>query len=179
MAAVAMRSYFSTHHLWAAENCAARAAEIEVLHAGPARFEIEHRAHVLGAITMSVGFIEAMVNELFLDAMDSHGATGDGYIAPLPQRARELMRGWWSQCDDPRESLLDKCQLLLLFAARPKLDTSAQPYQDVQLLVKLRNTIVHFKPRDGGSRGPASHGEASEAQQVRRQRAHVRIGVAD
>lgn len=59
---VSTRSYFSSYQLWAAENSAGRGAEIEAAHSGDrTRFEIEHRANVLGAITMSVGFLEAMV----------------------------------------------------------------------------------------------------------------------
>ncbi|HEY6698762.1 MAG TPA: hypothetical protein VIZ67_11080 [Acidimicrobiales bacterium] len=142
---VATRNYFSTYQLWGAENCAARAAEIEGTRNIGSPFEIEHRAAVLGAITMSVGFLEAMVNELFADAADRHGIQKDGTIAPLSERTRELMGTWW-ELTGGWERLLQKCQLLLLFAGQPRLATSAQPYQDAALLLDLRNVIVHYRP---------------------------------
>jgi hypothetical protein len=144
---VATRNYFSTYQLWAAENCAARAAEIEASRSIGSPFEIEHRANVLGAITMSVGFLEAMVNEVFADAADHHGIQKDGTLAPLSERTRELMGTWWDLTGEGWERLLQKCQLLLLFADQPRLSTNAQPYQDAALLLNLRNVIVHYRPQ--------------------------------
>lgn len=46
---VLMRNYFSTHLLWAARHFGQDAAVIEARHNGDSRFDIEHRAAVLGA----------------------------------------------------------------------------------------------------------------------------------
>jgi hypothetical protein len=152
---IATRSYFSTYQLWAAENSAARAAEIEAAYVGhQSRFEIEHRANVLGAITMSAGSLEAMVNELFADAAEGHGTEKEGVIAPLSERTRELMGTWWDLTGHGWERVLEKYQLLLLFAEQPPLDTGAQPYQDAALLVGLRNVIVHYRPETISSVDP-------------------------
>lgn len=143
---VATRNYFSTYQLWGAENCAVRAAEIEGIRSIGSPFEIEHRANVLGAITMSVSFLEAMVNEVFADAADHHGIQKDGALAPLSERTRELMGTWWGLTGEGWERLLQKCQLLLLFAGQPRLAANVQPYQDAVLLLDLRNVIVHYRP---------------------------------
>jgi len=62
---------------------AARAGEIERAYGGgDPRFDIEHHGCVLSAVIDSAAFLEAMVNELYQDAADGHGFTGDGYLAP-------------------------------------------------------------------------------------------------
>jgi hypothetical protein len=45
---------------------------------------------VLSAILCGAGFFEAMVNELFQDAMDGHAPEGSG-VAPLSDNSRALM----------------------------------------------------------------------------------------
>ncbi len=142
---LSMRNYFSTHLLWAAQDFATRTAAIERTHSGESRFEIGHRAYVLGAVISAAAFLEAMINELFQDANDNYGIKGDGYIAPLSQRTRELMAGWWASSGEGFERVLEKYELLLLFAAQPQLDKGAEPYQSADLLIKLRNALVHYK----------------------------------
>ena len=39
-----------------------------------------------------------------------------------------------------------KYQLLLLFAGAAKLDPGSEPYQSVDLLIRLLNFIVHYRP---------------------------------
>lgn len=141
-----MRNYFSTYLLWSARDFAGLADAIEKGPGGGPRFDIEHRARVIAAVMAAVSFLEAMVNELFQDAADEHGTDGDGYIAPLTPRARQLMRESWLESGLGFEGVLNKYQLLLVFAERPKLDPGAQPYQDVAQLVSLRNAVVHYKP---------------------------------
>lgn len=143
---IVMRNYFSTHMLWASQAFASKAAAIEAKHSGESRFDIEHRAYVLSAIMNAAAFLEAMVNELFQDAADDHGITGDGYVAPLSSRTRELMREWWIASGEGSERLLEKLQLLLVFAGKEKLDKGAQPFQDAALLLALRNALIHFRP---------------------------------
>src|SRR5262249_47602608 len=146
-----MRNYFSTHMLWGAEHYVARAKAIEDAHTGESRFDIEHRAYVVSAIVSSALFLEAMVNELFQDAYDEHGTSADGYIAPLSERTRELMREWWASTDQGFENVLEKYQLLLVFGERTKLDRGAMPYQDAKLLIRLRNLLVHYRSETVGA----------------------------
>jgi len=142
---VVMRNYFSTHLLWAARDSASKAAAIESAHTGDSQFDIEHRAYVLGSVISAASFLEALINELFQDAYDGHGISGDGYIAPLSQRTLELMAGWWSESREGFERVLTKYQLLLLFAGVPQLDKGVEPYQSAARLIGLRNTLVHYR----------------------------------
>jgi hypothetical protein len=143
-----MRSYFSAHMLWASRNFASKAAAVEAQHDEDSKFNLEHRAYVISAVMNAASFLEPMVNELFQDAADDHGTTGDGYIAPLTSRTRELMSEWWAASGRGFERVLDQAQLLLVFAGAQKLDRGAQPFQDASQLVALRNALVHYRPED-------------------------------
>jgi hypothetical protein len=75
---IAMRTYFSTYHLWSALRAADRTRHIENGHSGRASFDFEHRAAVISAVVGAVAFLEAAVNECFKDASDAHGLDDDG-----------------------------------------------------------------------------------------------------
>jgi hypothetical protein len=122
------------------------------------RIEEEHRGHwaspyveeladhSIVAILASATFLEAMVNELFTDAYDEHGLTGDGYLAPLDRRVVQLMAAWWTETDEGMDRPLAKYQLLLAFAGKSRLDSGSEPIQSAALLIKIRNAIAHYKP---------------------------------
>jgi hypothetical protein len=146
---VIMRAYFSSYLLWTAERATFDAGRIESAHEGSSKFDIEHRGYVLSALLASAAFLEAVVNELYQDAHDSHGVSGDGYIAPLTEEARQTMAQLWRATDEgSRMRPLDKYQLLLTFAGRQPLDAGAQPYQDAHLVIQLRNAVAHYQPED-------------------------------
>ena len=60
---ITMRNYFSTYLLWTARDFASKAAAIEDAHTGDSRFDIEHRAYVLGSVISAASFLDAMVDE--------------------------------------------------------------------------------------------------------------------
>ena len=41
---------------------------------------------------------------------------------------------------------LAKYQLALVIAGRPQFEQGMNPYQDVKLLTRIRNSLVHFEP---------------------------------
>jgi hypothetical protein len=157
MVRLIMRNYFSSHLLAAAGQMARAAGESEDLHdvTGPSRFDLEQRSHVLGAILCGVGFVEAMVNELFQDALDEHAPPGSG-IASLSVSTQAMMAEYWRATDKGQKGrALAKYQALLRFAGQPLLDEGAQPYQDANLAVQLRNAIAHYRPEDLSADEPA------------------------
>jgi hypothetical protein len=144
-----MRSYLSTHWLWAARHFVRETESIERAGNRTPAFDLRHRALVLAAITGSVSFLEATVNELFEDAVDGHGVRGDGYLAPLAPGVVVLMASHWVGLAHGRAmSVLDKYELLARCAGVPALDLGARPAQDVAALVRLRNALIHFLPDD-------------------------------
>ena len=140
-----VRNYFSSHLLWQAQQSAIDARTIEDSLVGPT-FDVRHRGSVLSAIQASVAFLEAMVNELFTDAADGHGTSGDGYIAPLDPDAIARMAAVWSDTNGGRLGAIAKYQLLLSLSDRPRLDKASDPLNSANLLIQLRNVIVHYSP---------------------------------
>jgi hypothetical protein len=106
-----------------------------------------HRALVTGSIFASVAFLEACINELFASARYPNLEVG-GKL-PLEERERMVSMG------DYLETLptLERFQAALTLLRRTVFDKGRSPYQDAALLVKLRNALVHYKPRwrPGGS----------------------------
>ena len=99
-----------------------------------------HRAYVVGAIMTSVASVEARINEFYLDATDNLL----GSILDAGQQA--LLAELWKPLDEKRVRILEKYQIATAAIKRSKFDTSKGPYQDVALLIGLRNMLVHFKP---------------------------------
>jgi hypothetical protein len=144
---IVMRNYFSTQLLAGAARMAELVRRIEDDHTGESRFDLEHRGYVLSSVLSAVGFLEAMVNELFQDAHDDHAPDG-GAITPLDANTRLLMAEYWRSTEQGKGRALDKYQALLRFAGEPALDQGAQLFQDASLAVQLRNAIAHYRPQD-------------------------------
>jgi len=135
------RHYVAGQHLWSARHHARLCAELEAEKTGRTAFDIRHRACAVSAVLSAVVFLEALVNETFQDAADGHARR----IAPLGPRCIALMGEFWN-AGSRYVGVLDKFQMALLFADRPRLDPGAAPYQDAQLLIGIRNRLVHFRP---------------------------------
>ncbi|MEU0883348.1 hypothetical protein ABZ345_32480 [Lentzea sp. NPDC005914] len=146
-ATLTMRSYLSTHHLYAARYAAEAADALEAeLAGGRAAFNLRLRGLVLSAVAESVMFLEAAINEIFQDAADGHhsnvGALGEG---PL-----RLMAAFWEATNNGHVKVLVKYKQALKFCDHEPFDHGSSPYQDVKLLIDLRNYLVHYRPEDVG-----------------------------
>jgi hypothetical protein len=84
-------------------------------------------------IFASVAALEAYANEFFSMMRDVF----PGYSARLLEKLWETFE---------MKPLLDKFQFALLLKGCPEFETGARPYQDVAVLIDLRNALVHFKP---------------------------------
>lgn len=137
-----MRVYYSSYHLWAARHLAALLKTIEDVPADRPRFDIRHRAYATSCIFSTVSFLEAAINELFQDVADGH----ESYVAGLDAESKRIMSEFWTVSED-RSRLLDKYQLALTFLRKQQFDPGQAPFQDASLVVKLRNELVHYRPR--------------------------------
>lgn len=141
-----MRSYFSTHQLWAAQFAAEQAAAFERDFTGRIPvFSIEQRSYVTNAVFMSVAFLESAINEILQDIVDDHKS----YVGEIDPVIRRCISVWWGQSEGQGRaagSILDKYQSLLQFYGLPAMKKGERPYQDVDLLVGLRNELMHYKP---------------------------------
>lgn len=111
-----VRHYYASLHLWSALHSARLCREREQTLLQSNIPDIEHRVLAISAVTSSVLFLEALVNETFQDAYDEgHGASR---ISALSESAVAKMRGAW-QVAEYQLRTLDKFQLALDFADKP------------------------------------------------------------
>lgn len=84
---VSVRTYWSRHHLRSAAHLLDLVAETERL--GDVNLWSAYRARATGSILLSIGFVEAAVNELYRDAVEKKGE----YISELDAAVvRRLVR---------------------------------------------------------------------------------------
>jgi hypothetical protein len=152
--AVGTRFYLSTYHLQAASHLQEQSGRAEQIFRGSPTAEagmtpeergqalFEHSSYVLGTVLSSVAFLEALINELFIDAVHDHGA---GPAQQIPTEVKERLKEAWQRSIETL-SILTKYQAALLLAGKPSFDPGVRPYQPVKILVQLRNRLTHFVP---------------------------------
>lgn len=95
-------------------------------------------SYTTGAIVLSCSAVEACINELFFEAKDDVSSSSPRVLSRIVEASVSLKCG-----------VLDRYQVVLLSACREPFDKGTQPYQDADLLFRLRNSLVHFEPRWG------------------------------
>lgn len=150
MGSLKIKNYLSLYHILAAAYFARQCLNIELRRDEASQkydddSAIEHRALVMASIASSVSFIEAAINEIFADAADKQHKSE--HIKQLDQETQDLLASLWEVESYPRAaSTLDKYQAALKLAKKPILEKGKKPFQDVKILIELRNALVHFKP---------------------------------
>jgi hypothetical protein len=146
-----MRNYLSTQHLWTATHMSRLAVEYEraYVHTAPA-FHIHQRGYVLATVTESVAFLEALINELFQDAHDSEAHI----IDQLGQPTATAMAQYWQETDLGWDRTLQKFDKARELASATPPQRGRVPYQDAQLLIQLRNWMIHYRPSWVGTHDP-------------------------
>ncbi|MET8140808.1 hypothetical protein ABZU32_10905 [Sphaerisporangium sp. NPDC005288] len=144
---VLMRSYFSTHHLYAARYAAESAQSLETSLAGQSVFDLRHRTLVISAICESAFFLEAAINEIFQDAKDEHHS----YIGGLDGSLLSAMAAVWDATNNGYLEVLKKYDLALRLAGHESFDPGTKILTNARLLVQLRNYLVHYRPEFVGN----------------------------
>jgi len=90
---------FSRQHLEAARHFADSAMDVESEPNLTERHRSAHRAYVTGAIIFSVAFLEASINEFYLEAVgldqtSLQGLTAQQLVSPLTTLAMNSGRAW-------------------------------------------------------------------------------------
>ena len=129
------RTNLALHHLFAACRFAAQIGRIEHDNVGEpfGEFWEEIFQYSLGVVTLSVASLESYANEHMVDGGLSNGS--------LPSKATESIA---SLID--REPILRKFNFLLEVRTGRSLDFGTNVVQCADLLVKLRNAVIHFRP---------------------------------
>jgi len=142
---------YATDHIYSAALFARKAGELERSEEPvvPQLFK-DHRAYVTATIFGSVAFLEANINEFAVAAREIPLGPGAPEIhfaggGRLRKRPREALVRLWPYVT--RLPLLDKYDAVLNMVEAKTFDRGHNPAQDGTLLIRLRNTLVHFEPQ--------------------------------
>jgi hypothetical protein len=130
-------STFALQHLMAAALFTRQAWEIERQNQGVpfGTFFEDIRSYVSGAIMCSAAALEANINELFI----AHGG-------PLRCALSNFDTQFWGEKGIERKRILVKYQEAMRILGKKKFPQHAPFFEDVQCLIAMRNSLVHFKP---------------------------------
>ena len=163
---VFVRTYFSNQHLLSTAIFLVQIKELEK--SLKTQYDddtlITHRALCTSAILSATAFLEASINELFMDSQDNR----TGIIRDLPDEKVTILSRMWG-LGVPKTasySLIDKYQIALSLLNKDKIDLSCDPAQSVSLLIKLRNSLTHYEPEWV----PTKASDSYSAQQQRMER---------
>jgi hypothetical protein len=131
---------FSRQHFIAARHFANLAASTEGKESLSEQEKNEHRAYVIGSVVLSAAFIEASINEFYLEAVDGNQTSLVGLttqqMAMLAERWKKVARG----------QVLKKYQIALAICGKEQFNTTSEPFQGTDGLVKMRNVLMHYRP---------------------------------
>jgi hypothetical protein len=137
-----VRIHLSPNHIFSAFYLARLARQLE--HQGDSTDQIireQHRGIVISGVLASVAFLEAAINELYVSASEPFGNNS------LTEELQKRLKAIWSLEVFRRNArILEKYQVALELAGHEPFLKGANPYQDVKLLIDLRNALVHFVP---------------------------------
>lgn len=129
------RTNLALHHLFAACRFAAQVERVEQENAGKpfGEFWEEILHYSLGVATLSVAALESYANEHLAD-----GALSSTSLSPTASESIGALID--------REAILSKFDLILQLRTGRSLDLGSSVVQCADLLIKVRNAVVHFKP---------------------------------
>lgn len=107
---------------------------------------VRHRSYVMGAILSAAAYLEASINELYLELHNSRGLER----ARLPRRVLSGLGRFWT--DIKRADVLRRYQVVLMVADAERFDERRAPFLDADTLMKLREALVHCRPERAESR---------------------------
>lgn len=103
---------------------------------------LRHEAFILNSVLSTVAFLECTINELYADVTD------EAYLSEDEQQERLLAtirQGWANEKNFDRFPLVDKYQRILDLAGRSPFSEGDRAYDNVRILVQLRNHLMHYR----------------------------------
>lgn len=113
------------------------------------------------AVTEAVAFIEALINEFFVDIRDSHANRYDALGEETPKRIREY---WDVAGSGNNVPILTKYEMARSLCGRGTYDQGRDPYQSMKAVIDLRNWQMHYRPKNLGEGTTISSGKVYEAE---------------
>ena len=142
------RSYFSGRYFHHAGRFLELARKIENNYKGQPTHSLELDSYVMSSILLTTAYLEASINELYQDAYDGSGSF---LIKDLDKDAIAILADFWNMTEMENRtilSILDKYQMALRFTGKEPFEKGKNPYQDANLVIKIRNELTHYKPMD-------------------------------
>lgn len=105
---------------------------------------IKHRALCINAVFSATSFLEALINELFMDSKDNRA----GLVRDITDEQIKALSEMWD-LGIPRTAnynILEKYQIALTLLKKGKINLGEDPAQSVSLIIKLRNSLTHYEP---------------------------------
>jgi hypothetical protein len=129
------KSAFAVQHLMAAARFSRQCGQVQAENEGKplGLFFDEQIACVSAAVMLSVASLESNINEYLSEE--------DKLFPELNQGARQEFSLLISSL-----AILEKYQKVLSVKGLERFDKGQKPYQDVDILISLRNELVHFHP---------------------------------
>lgn len=162
---VRQKSSFAVLHRQNAVFFQDKAKRIEALYSDenssdiPTRDTKEHRAYVINSLFCSIGFLEALANEIIFNLAEDEERTKNGhdprhYPDIDPSHRGQVMHESNLRNRIGEASLPIKYNVLLDVMDLNEFDRDSDPLEPVLLLNRLRNELVHFEPEwtEGGSK---------------------------
>ena len=139
-----VRYSFAPQFLEAAAIFARHSIQIEHEDGANASDEVqaEYRGYVVSAIMQCVAALETEIYEITI-----HGPGGHLGSDRTDTEARDFLRPCADLID--RQDIVSRYEMVLHLLEKPNLSRGSQPFQDTQLLIRLRNELVHYKSEWG------------------------------
>lgn len=131
----------------------------------------ETECYSIASVVYAVMFIEAYINEIFCKAKfektdDCFSLLSDRIIVERlanlweidMQTPNQSKSTTYSILDDLKPTILEKYQLALTVSDKELFHTGENLYQNIKILIDLRNAIVHYKPERWGNDIETSNG---------------------
>lgn len=139
---IGMRTFFSIQHIKSAVLFANFAVDEQKRMVAESDYANKSKLHafVCASIFFSAAFLEATANELFAESQDGLSQTA----IELDEKGLFFLSALAASDLHDKASVLDKFDLFLA-ANQKKIDRSDSFYENVNLVIKLRNALVHYK----------------------------------
>ena len=100
-----------------------------------------HQANVIGSVLFSVLYLESTINEFYINVTDYIDFNSD-----KKAKNKKIINEFWNSGKFVNFSILEKYQYALILMDCDKFNVTVSPYQNINILISLRNYLVHYKP---------------------------------
>ncbi len=100
-----------------------------------------HLANVIGSVLFSVLYLESTINEFYINMTDYID-----YKSDAKAKNKKIISEFWNSDKFVNYSILEKYQYALVLLDCDKFNEAINPFQNIKILISLRNYLVHYRP---------------------------------